>query len=406
MLKNEGIVTNVLVIYEYVEATNIELGKMFRMLQEKDLLQRRFKMAKEVCKDDLIWCDVMLFVRSTSLIEFNLITLGRKMNKYIILMLDDDLLSLDDNYGAIGQGYWSERQRILKENLSQTDCLMAVNELLAKKYVEIGNISKYVLSNVIIEENEIFSTQQNGLNGNKVKIALYVNDGTQNMFNEIIRPVIPKLCQRYSDKIALYFMGLEPNMDEYHDMIEIHYVSHMPYKEFKKYLATSSFDIGLAPLVDTGFACYKYFNKYVEYTLAGIPAIYSDCSLYNLVIKNDFNGIVCKNTSGAWFEAIKKLIENPLLRKSIVHNAQTHIYDNFQSEKVLAKLIKDMPEIIEYKSKEFDVPFLALRLKLFCLGYTIFKIRGWIYASKNCIRKGHFILFIERASKRIVKKSR
>lgn len=54
----------------------------------------------------------MLFIRSTSLIELNLVKLGRKTGKYIILMLDDDFLSLDDNYGVIGQGYWAEKQRI------------------------------------------------------------------------------------------------------------------------------------------------------------------------------------------------------------------------------------------------------------------------------------------------------
>ena len=236
MSGSEKIVTNILIIYEFIEATNIELDRVFGMLQKKGVLLRRFKTATKVYKDDLIWCDIMLFVRSTSIIEFNLITLGRKMNKYIVLMLDDDLLSLDDSYGAIGQGYWGGRQRILRKNLSQINCLIAVNELLAKKYVKLGNISKYVLLNTIIEKSEMFSPQQNSMNDNKVKIALYVNDGTQNMFNEIIRPVIPMLCKYYAEQVALYFIGLKPNMEEFKNKIEINYVSHMPYRDFKKKL--------------------------------------------------------------------------------------------------------------------------------------------------------------------------
>ena len=137
--------TNVLIVYEFVEATNIEINRILGILHQQRLLQYRYKAATEVFKDDLIWSDVMLFVRSTSLIELKLVTLGRRMGKYIILMLDDDFLSLDDKYGAIGQGYWTERQRMLKKILCQIDCLMAVNELLAEKYVKLGNIPKYVL---------------------------------------------------------------------------------------------------------------------------------------------------------------------------------------------------------------------------------------------------------------------
>ena len=57
-------------------------------------------------------------------------------------------------------------------------------------------------------------------------------------------------------------MVLKPYLDEFKDKIEINYVPHIPYKDFKSFLSKSSFDIGLAPLIDTGFSCYKYFNKY------------------------------------------------------------------------------------------------------------------------------------------------
>ena len=215
--------TNVLIVYEFVEATNIEINRILGILHQQRLLQYRYKAATEVFKDDLIWSDVMLFVRSTSLIELKLVTLGRRMGKYIILMLDDDFLSLDDKYGAIGQGYWTERQRMLKKILCQIDCLMAVNELLAEKYVKLGNIPKYVLSNTIIEKHEIFATKQNGLNGDKVKIVLYVNDGTQDVFNKILRPVILMICEKYLDQIALYLIGLEPDLDEFKDKIDVNY---------------------------------------------------------------------------------------------------------------------------------------------------------------------------------------
>lgn len=55
----------------------------------------------------------------------------------------------------------------------------------------------------------------------------------------------------------------------------------------------------------------------------------SDCLLYGLVIESGFNGLVCENNPVAWFKAISRLIENPSLRRSLIDNAQFHIYDNF-----------------------------------------------------------------------------
>ena len=113
--------------------------------------------------------------------------------------------------------------------------------------------------------------------------------------------------------------------------------------------------------------------------------------------------MVCENNPVAWFKAISRLIENPSLRRSLIDNAQFHIYDNFQSEKILARLVKDMPELVGYKSKKNDVPFLTPRLRMMRLNYIIFKVRGWLYAAKNCIRKGNIMLLMRRIIRRIIK---
>ena len=65
---------------------------------------------------------------------------------------------------------------------------------------------------------------------------LYVNDGTLDMFNKIIKPVVKILSAQYNGKISLYFLGLKPDLEEYTQQLDIHYVPHMVYSDFKKYM--------------------------------------------------------------------------------------------------------------------------------------------------------------------------
>ena len=395
--------THILIIYEAVEPGNIETRRVFNLLESKDFLVSRGLVASQVKKEDLIWCDVLLLVRSTSSIERDLAIIAEKMSKFVVLSIDDDFLSLGSDYGADGSGYWHSRHICLKTILHHIDCLLTVNKLLAEKYIVHCNTHRYVVTNTIVEEKEIFPTTKDWKQKEKVKLALYVNDGSQELFNEIIKPALRLLSPKYKNRMSLYLMALHPDMAEFEDSFDVHFVPHMPYKEFKKYLGTDGFDIGLAPLNDTGFSKYKYFNKYIEYTLAGIPAIYSDCPLYRLVIQDGFNGVFTDNSAEGWCNAINLMIDNADLRKELIINAQQHLRQFFKAESILNKLIKDIPEFTNYKAPKADLSFLRLRFVWIRLVYFRFRAFGWVSTAINMLKHGNLIMLWQRFKKRILK---
>lgn len=395
--------THILIIYESIEPGNIETRRVFKLLEEKGILESRGVMAVHVSPNDLKWCDVVLFVRSTSAIERDLALFAKKMGKFILLSIDDDFLSLGSSYGADGAGYRSCRHKCLKDILKAVDCLITVNELLAQKYIRYCHTDRYVVTNTIVEEKELFPTFQDGNSKDNVNLAIYVNDGTQGLFNQIIRPALRLLTRDYCGRIALYLMALHPDMSEFEKSFDIHFVPHMPYREFKEYMGKEDFDIGLAPLTETGFSKYKYFNKYIEYTLAGIPAIYSDCELYRLVVKDGYNGLLTKNSAEEWSRTIAHMVNDAGLRKTLISNAQKHLYDNFRSDRVLEKLTVDIPEITNYKVDKSSQRFLHLRLLIIHINYSFFRIRGWFGTAFAMIRKGNYILLWKRFRKRILK---
>lgn len=392
--------THVLIVYETIEPCNIETIRVFKLLEEKDLLLCQGILASHVKTDDLVWSDVLVFVRSTSAIERDISLLAKKMGKFVILSLDDDFLSLGNSYGADGSGYRSARHRCLRSILKSIDCLVTVNELLARKYIEYCTTNRYVITHTVVEKEDFFSTAQNGKSKDRIKLAVYVNDGTQGIFNQILRPALRLLSDNYKNRISLYLMALKPDMSEFESSFDITFVPHLPYKEFKKFLGAEGFDIGLAPLVDEGFSKYKYFNKFIEYTLAGIPAIYSDCPLYRLVIKDHFNGILTKNSAEDWYEAISMMIDDAILRKSIIENAQKYLYDNFESFRVLDKFVANIPELTGYKTMEAPIGALRSRLYIIKLKYYIFRVHGWLGTGLTLLRRGNVRAIKERLKDR------
>lgn len=397
--------SNVLILYEAVEPCNIEITRMFWLLEQKEIVSLRSKTVSKITAEDIRWCDVVVSVRSTSNFEVQLAKYARKLSKYWVLMLDDDFIGLSEHYGKDSEGYWSARRNSLQKLTRNVDCLLAVNELLAEKYVEIGDIPKYAITHTIIEDNELSKPIQAAKrDSDKVKIALYVNDGTLEMFNRILMPVIPFLCEKYPNKLALYFMALKPDLSEYKDKLEINYVPHMPYYEFKKYMADGHFDIGLAPLEDGGFSTYKYFNKYVEYTVAGIPGIYSGCRLYRQVIEDGYNGMLCENTSEAWLGALSRFIDNQEFRLQCANNAQQHIYENFSTDSVLEKLLADIPELHEYQAPKCSLSKVKFMLFIIKAAYVWFRVRGWWHMFLVYARAGKFSAMIARFHRKILGK--
>ncbi|MFA5844405.1 MAG: glycosyltransferase [Coriobacteriia bacterium] len=77
-----------------------------------------------------------------------------------------------------------------------------------------------------------------------------------------------------------------------------------------------SFDVGLAPVLDSRFNRAKSDLKFVEYGICGIPAIASKVVPYEKSIRHGENGLLV-NSPADWLKAIKRLIEDEELRSRL-----------------------------------------------------------------------------------------
>src|SRR5262249_49077985 len=74
------------------------------------------------------------------------------------------------------------------------------------------------------------------------------------------------------------------------------------------------YDIGLAPLVDNEFNRAKSPIKYLDYAALGMAVVCSDLEPYREIVCHEENGLVVPMIAGAWYQALRRLMIDPVLR--------------------------------------------------------------------------------------------
>jgi glycosyltransferase involved in cell wall biosynthesis len=337
-------VTNVLVEYEKLNPSFLLVKEIFDAFASKYDTKFRYLRSSIISSHDIAWSDIVISIRGFVNLSLDICLEAKRNGRKHILFIDDDLLNLPKDYRVL-----ADRKRALRGILDQTDLIMAVNPILGKKYGNLTKSRKYTLINVI--EGSFIRPRPEKKCGGKTKIVYAANKGHVKIFDRYILPLLPALCKEFKDKITMTFIGVKPNLSIFENEIEIRYLPTMAFEKYRQYMQDNKFDIGLAPINNDEFSNCKYYNKFIEYTLAGVMGIYTKCPPYSLIIEDRVNGILCENTVEDWLNAFKEAINNLEMRKFCVMNAQRLLRENFSKEKVLRSIAIQIPDLIQYKAK-------------------------------------------------------
>ena len=155
---------------------------------------------------------------------------------------------------------------------------------------------------------------------------------------ELLVAPLMMLMDEYKHKIQFIFWGYLPdNFASYKRVrkgeeigqIIIHpryqdrmsYMNGLKFRYFFDQLVALRPHIGLAPLEDNEFNSSKSCLKYLEYSMVGAAVIASDVQPYRC-IENQVTGLLASgNTTEAWYDAIKMLVDRPHLRQELANNA-------------------------------------------------------------------------------------
>ncbi|MBU2571541.1 MAG: hypothetical protein KJ725_16230 [Gammaproteobacteria bacterium] len=127
------------------------------------------------------------------------------------------------------------------------------------------------------------------------------------------------------------------------------------YEKYASILKELPVHCALVPLKDTYFNRCKSNIKWLEYSAAGIPGIYSDVIPYRSSIFHEKTGLLVSNTYDAWFNSMYQLVNNPKLAHTLVKNAQIEVFINYSIEKSSSNYINFIQSLVgsEHKRRIF-----------------------------------------------------
>lgn len=362
--------SRILFVYERGMPTVSILCDFFKGLAEAYHIESTFMPLLNVTEEDIDRHEILYFIRPDNVYSHRIAKMARKIGKFVIVSLDDDLLNLPKSNPSMP---W--RRKSVKRAIENADVLISSSPHILRKYQNWTVKKRCAQIDTIVREEEISKLLPDRIEDRRIKIVYAANPSHYTLFNSYILPVMKDLAERYANRLQFTFVGVRPDLDSYKPYFDVRYIKGMPLSEYRAFMQEEQFDIGLAPLHDSEFAKCKYFNKYLEYTLSGIAGVYSNVEPYTYVVKDGENGFLAQNTETDWFQAMCRAIDDHELRRTVLQNAQAHVRASFNEEKVIKQLTEDIPELLSMPTNDKKCPSLNLSK----LTYYLMRPMDWFY---------------------------
>ncbi len=95
-------------------------------------------------------------------------------------------------------------------------------------------------------------------------------------------------------------------------------INHMQWTDFLSYTNAAHYDIGLAPLLPSGFNDMRTHVKFYDITRCGAVGVYADAPIFKRIVQHGRNGMLAPmDDVEAWVERILNLAADSTLRHSL-----------------------------------------------------------------------------------------
>jgi glycosyltransferase involved in cell wall biosynthesis len=146
---------------------------------------------------------------------------------------------------------------------------------------------------------------------------------------EMIAPVLEGILNSYGQRICFQFWGVEPPLDHQKwENVAWTRLQDPDYRRFSAYFIEQNCDIFVAPLKNNLFNQSKSPVKYFEYSILGMPGVYSWIRPYEEVISHGRNGFLAETMSD-WESCLISLIEDETLRTQMGNAARSDVRQNW-----------------------------------------------------------------------------
>lgn len=273
-------------------------------------LEYRHSRIRKIKKADLQWADAVLLGRLDSAAEYQIARQLKKAGKFLIYVIDDDLLNIPAYLSSAGYYTLPEVRSSIQRMLALSDAILSPSPELLKKYAAklhtAIQIEEPALTPVVFVPHALNRSVRIGFAGSI--------DRTGDL-ESLLKEALLQIQRDYGRRVEFEFFGAIPSFAQQLNAYCIPYCD--SYDDYRRILNERQWDIGLAPMPDTPFHACKHYNKYVEYAAAGIVGVFSNVAPYTRLDARNANVLFCENNVQSWANAITWLLEHPQEREEM-----------------------------------------------------------------------------------------
>jgi len=302
--------------------------------------------------------DVLILSRYTSERGSDWVALARQAGIPVIFHLDDDLLAVPESLGtAKFKAYNSpERLKALRDNIEASDLCYVSTEELGRRMedhgISIPIIAGEIYCSVSADEVGAF------LPPATAPVIGYMGTAGHSADLAMILPAICQMMELVPGLNVEIFgtIKMPPELARFGTRVR-HLPSVADYAQFRSFLRSLGWWVGLAPLEDNAFNRCKADTKWVEYSLAGMAVIASDLPVYQRACA-DGAGVLATGCED-WAEAAMRLIHRPDYRASMIERAQNKLRERYTHDRLRRQVIEIFGQAARPRLRQLPSPVLA-----------------------------------------------
>jgi hypothetical protein len=323
----------------------VRYGEILEFLAKKDLIKYHIVSEKEILGfATLSWADYIITSKyiSNELIE-SLIS-AKKSGVKIIYDVDDfvDTTKLQLHFAKFSNHNFGERAHDLKKIFELADVITVPDEKVKCNLLKLHK-NIYILINGVNFDNYSKALNKPKIfNSNKIVILNTDNIKLEKNRGEFVSALF-FFSQNYPH-FTIDYIG-DPFI-EISQLNNLNFIDRMPYKHLIKHLSQVEYDFALVPLggdeeeeKTAEINSFKNPHKFIHYSAAMIPGIYSKSPIYSPLIAENITGILTDNSLIGWLNSINKLVNNHELRGEIAKNAFEYCKANFDIKRESLKFL-------------------------------------------------------------------
>ncbi len=305
-------------------------------LEKQDSLLLRVRTAREASAEDLSWSDIVFAVRPATAAMATLVSEAKRIQRIVMCHWDDDLLSIPQESSSYAYFSRPGVRNLTLRTLLLADVLLTSSNTLAAYLQSILNHHERTVIPIIVlpvpaldSLSNIKTNEDHLYNSNTKPMTIgYAGSADQtDLLQELIIPSLEKLWSA-GHNIRLQIIGPTLRVNPRWCQLVTKIPATKTYAEWLSLRNNLRWDLAVAPLATGHFYSCKYYNKYLEFSAAGIACLFSNVPPFNTIVHHEINGFLTENTPPAWAQAIAELANSPI-RNNVAKTALADVAANY-----------------------------------------------------------------------------